>query len=119
MDFCAKKNVEQAYTGSKSNLEKTLDGPDKLLSVVHVADEGKRVEVLNQYTKRKETVNLNIRQRLALAIRCYEVKESVRRYEGWRDTPFYLFKYRENGKTYTMLDYHHGHDDHFHIDFLG
>jgi hypothetical protein len=105
--------------GNISGLEKALSEPKKLLSVVHVADEGKCVEVLNQYTDQKETVKLNLRQRLALAVGRFEVQESTRRYEGWKDTNFYVFRYKTNGKTYLMLDYHHGYDNHFHTDFLG
>lgn len=78
----------------------------------------KSFEVLNQYTKTNETVKLNIYQRLKLAFGS-PVVESNRRYSGWNSAlPFYVFKYNVRGETKLMLDYLHGHDDHFHTDFV-
>ncbi len=81
---------------------------------------GKNVEVLNQYTHEKETVRLNLHQRVALALG-RPVKESVRRYDGWgkEGLIFYVFKYKDKGHTFLMLDYPHSHDYHFHTDYRG
>ncbi len=101
-------------------LEKALIGQKTLSFSVRVAKEGKDIEVLNQYTDRKETVKLNLYQRIALVLGIGRVKESVRRYEGWSGSiPFYVFKYRINGETFLMLDYPHGYDRRFRTDFKG
>ncbi|MCL4396787.1 hypothetical protein M1494_00355 [Candidatus Parvarchaeota archaeon] len=78
------------------------------------------VEVLNQYTHEKEIVRLTRRQRIAVALGL-PVKESIRQYKGWdkEGLPFYVFKYRDNNKTFLMLDYQHDYRGKFNTDFLG
>jgi len=64
------------------------------------------VKAFNVYTKREETINLNILKWLELKL--FGIAEiGRRRYPGWRGTlPFYIYKCSKCGRLH--IDYRHG-----------